>query len=100
MLKQDTFDSWAEQKVLLETQYPYLEDWPVELNRSQAILSSVDELHDETNPFDISFRPRTAQQGREFDEFMSQQFRRAVALVRRGSNCKMHLSRKQFTTLW
>ena len=33
----------------------------------------MDELHDETNPFDISFRPRTVQQGREFDEFMSQE---------------------------
>jgi hypothetical protein len=33
----------------------------------------VDELQDETNPFDISFRPRTVQQGREFDEFMSQE---------------------------
>jgi len=73
MLTQDTFDSWAEQKILLETQYPYLVDRPVELNRSQAILSSVDELRDETNPFDISFRPRTVQQGREFDEFMSQE---------------------------
>jgi hypothetical protein len=30
----------------------------------------VDELHDEINPFDTSFCPRTVQQGREFDEFI------------------------------
>jgi hypothetical protein len=73
MLMQKTFDSWTEQKVLLETQYPYLVDRPVKLNRSQVVLSSVDELHDEINPFDINFCPKTVQQGREFDEFVSQE---------------------------
>jgi len=33
----------------------------------------VDELHDEINPFDINFCPKTVQQGREFDEFVSQE---------------------------
>jgi hypothetical protein len=73
MLTQETFDSWAEQKAFLENHYPYLFNPPAELTKSQVILSSLDELRDDGNPFDIDFRPRTIQQGREFDAFLSQE---------------------------
>ncbi len=75
MLTQETFDSWEEQETVLENQYPYLSNPPAELTRSQVILSSMDELRDEGNPFDIAFRPRTLEQGRAFDAFLSQELR-------------------------
>jgi len=74
MLTQETFDAWAEQKTELENQYPYLLR-PAEVRSSQVILSSVDELRDENNPFDIDFRPRTIEQGRQFDDFITRELR-------------------------
>jgi hypothetical protein len=45
------------------------------LQRLQIILSSLDELRDGSNPFDISFWPRTIEQGREFDAILSEELR-------------------------
>ena len=34
-------------------------------------MSSIDELRDESNPYDIAFRPTTLEEGRAFDQFLS-----------------------------
>jgi hypothetical protein len=63
MPTQTTLDSWAEQKILLEDEYPYLLTPTVDLCKSQIILSSNDELSDDSNPFDFAFWPRMIEQG-------------------------------------
>jgi hypothetical protein len=63
MLTEATFEAWEEQRAVLLMQYPYLLHPSPELTKSRVILSTIDELRDDTNPFDIAFRPRTIEQG-------------------------------------
>jgi hypothetical protein len=71
MLTEATLQAWMEQKHGLEEEYPYLVNPPPDLQKSQVILSSIDELRDESNPYDIAFRPSSLQEGRAFDLFLS-----------------------------
>ncbi len=63
MITEATFEAWREEKVGLESEYPYLLNPSPNLNKSQVFLSSIDELRDEDNPFDIEFRPSTVEEG-------------------------------------
>ena len=71
MLTEATLEVWVEQKQGLEAEYPFLANPPQDLRKSQVILSSIDELRDESNPYDIAFRPTTLEEGRAFDQFLS-----------------------------
>jgi hypothetical protein len=75
MLTQETFEDWDEQRAVLEAQYPYLLNPSPELQRSHVILTSIAELRNESNPYDIAFQPRTIEQGREFDAFLREELR-------------------------
>jgi hypothetical protein len=55
----------------LEAKYPYLSHPSPDLKKSQNFLSSIDELRDDRNPYDISFCPATLEEGRHFDQLMS-----------------------------
>ena len=73
MICSETIESWAQQKEVLEGEYPYLLHPPLDLRRSQVFLSSINELRDEQNPYDIEFQPRTLDEGRNFDTFLRQE---------------------------
>jgi hypothetical protein len=53
MVTAETFDAWRQQRVELETNYPHLLNPSDDMNKSQMFLSSIDELRDERNPYDI-----------------------------------------------
>jgi hypothetical protein len=59
----ETFEAWRVQKVEMENEYFYLSDPTVDLNKSQVFLSSIDELCDDRNLYDISFCPTTLSEG-------------------------------------
>ncbi len=64
MVTEDTLQAWAEHKVDLETEYPYLLNPPPGLRRSQVFLSSIDELTDKCYPYEIAFWPSTLEEDR------------------------------------
>jgi hypothetical protein len=51
--------------------YPYLAQSSCDLKKSQIFLSSMDELRDDRNPYDISFTPSTLTEGRHFDTLLN-----------------------------
>jgi hypothetical protein len=55
MLTEATLEAWVEQKQQLEEELLYLANPSPDLKRSQVILSSIDELHNESNPYDNAF---------------------------------------------
>jgi hypothetical protein len=71
MLTEATLQAWVEQKQQLEEELPYLANPSPNLRHSQVILSSIDELRNERNPYDIAFRPTTLEEGQNFDSFLS-----------------------------
>jgi hypothetical protein len=71
MVTEDTLQAWAQRKIELETEYPHLLNLSASLKRSQVFLSSIDELRDERNPYDISYRPTSIEEGRYFDRLLS-----------------------------
>jgi hypothetical protein len=52
-------------------QYPYLSTLGPDLHKSQVFLSSINELHDELNPYDIQYQPSTLEEGIQFSSFMN-----------------------------
>jgi hypothetical protein len=42
-----------------------------DINKSQVLLSSINELHDEQNPYDIEYQPSTLEEGIEFNAFLN-----------------------------
>lgn len=70
MLTEATLEAWAQQKQQLEEEFPYLSNPSPNLRHSQVILSSIDELRDERNPYDIAFIPTTLEEGRTFNELL------------------------------
>jgi hypothetical protein len=71
MVTAETFDAWRHQRVELEMNYPHLLNPSDDMNKSQMFLSSIDELRDERNPYDISFAPTSLQEGRQFDNVLT-----------------------------
>jgi hypothetical protein len=71
MIMDSTFQAWQEEKLGLENDYPYSVHPSPDLNKSQVFLSSIDELRDERNPFDIEFHPSTLEEGRAFDRLLN-----------------------------
>jgi Holliday junction resolvase RusA-like endonuclease len=71
MLTEATLEAWVQQKQQLEEELPYLANPSPDFKRSQVILSSIDELRNESNPYDIAFQPATIEEGRNFDNFLS-----------------------------
>jgi hypothetical protein len=55
MLTEATLEAWVEQKQQLEQELLYLANPSPDLKHSQVILSSIDELHNESNPYDNAF---------------------------------------------
>lgn len=70
MVTQETFDAWRQQKQHLEGVFSHLSNPHSDMNKSQVFLSSIDELRDERNPFDISFVPASVEEGRAFDSLL------------------------------
>jgi hypothetical protein len=73
MLTAETLQSWEHQKEELQAEYPYLLNPSPNLKKSQVFLSSIDELRDDRNPYDISFSPSTLEEGRNFDRLLSEE---------------------------
>ncbi len=71
MVTEATLQSWAQQKMELERAYPYLSNPSPDMNKSQVFLSSIDDLRDDRNPYDIAFRPISLEEGRRFDTLLS-----------------------------
>lgn len=71
MMTLEMFEHWAQQKQELEAEYPYLLHPSPDLKKSQIFLASIDELQDDHNPYDITFRPATLDEGRHFDTLLS-----------------------------
>jgi len=70
MLTEAALEAWADQKRQLEEEFPYLLNPSPDLRHTQVILSSIDELRNERNPYDIAFRPATLEEGRALDIFL------------------------------
>jgi hypothetical protein len=71
MLCEDTIQMWGVQKEQLEQEYPYLVNATPDLNKSQVFLSSINELRDEQNKYDIEYHPTSLEDGIIYDEFLS-----------------------------
>jgi len=71
MVTQASMDAWEVQKVELEAAYPHLANPSADFMKTQIFLSSIDELRDDRNPYDISFRPRSLEEGRQFDQLLN-----------------------------
>jgi hypothetical protein len=50
---------------------PHLANPSADFMKTQIFLSSIDELRDDRNPYDISFRPRSLEEGRQFDQLLN-----------------------------
>ena len=71
MVTAETFEAWKTQKRDMERDYPHLCNPNINLARSKIYLSSIDELVDQRNPYDISFRPTNLAEGRRFDDLLN-----------------------------
>jgi hypothetical protein len=71
MMCEETLQTWRVQKEQLQQEYPYLLHPTPDLNKSQVFLSSIYELRDEQNMYDIEYRPTSLEEGRIYDEFLS-----------------------------
>ena len=71
MLTQEVMDAWRVQQAELKTQFPHLANPSADMVKSQIFLSSIDELRDERNPYDIAFRPTSVAEGRQFDNLLN-----------------------------
>jgi len=67
MICEETMQRWDVQKQQLEHEYPYLASATSDLHKSQVFLSSIKELHNEDNPYDIEYQPATLNDGIAFD---------------------------------
>jgi hypothetical protein len=71
MICDETIQHWEEEKQQLEQQYPYLSTPGPDLHKSQVFLSSINELRDELNPYDIQYQPSTLEEGIQFNSFIN-----------------------------
>jgi len=70
MSTKESMDSWQVQQAELQTEFPHLANPSADMVKSQIFLASIDELHDEQNPYDITFRPTSIAEGRQFDNLL------------------------------
>jgi hypothetical protein len=56
--------------MMCEEKYPYLLHPTCNLNKLQVFLSSINELHDEQNMYDIEFRPKSLEEGTMYNDFL------------------------------
>jgi len=71
MVTAASLEAWMVQKLELEAEFPHLANPSAELKKSQIFLSSIDELRDYCNPYDIAFRPTSLSEGRQFDTLLN-----------------------------
>jgi hypothetical protein len=71
MVFEKTLCTWSDCRLELETEYPNLANPSPNLKRSQVFLSSIDELGDEHNPYEILFCPSSLEEIQAFDNLLS-----------------------------
>ncbi len=90
MICEETIQNWELEKEELEQQYGYLLMPTPELHKSQVFLSSINELCDDQNPYDIDYRPSTLEEGIEFNAFLNAElsYRQLPAIGTVRENCQ------------
>jgi hypothetical protein len=71
MICEETIQNWEVEKQTLEQHYGYLSMPTPELHKSQVFLSSINELRDDQNPYDMDYWPSTLEEGIEFNAFLN-----------------------------
>jgi hypothetical protein len=71
MICEETIQNWEVEKIQLQEKYPYLSSPGPDLHKSQVFLSSIHELRDELNPYEIQYQPSTLEEGIQFNNFLN-----------------------------
>ncbi len=64
---------WGDCKAELEREFPFLGTIGAFIQQSQVILTTIDELRDDNNPYDIDFQPSDEMEAREFKQLLTQE---------------------------
>jgi len=73
MLDEATMNGWGDCKAELEREFPFLGTIGPFIQQSQIILTTIDKLRDDNNPYDIDFRPSNEVEAREFKQLLMQE---------------------------